>query len=246
MKPANPGHQLRTQIDVHQCELPQADLDKMRAAFSPLLKQVGHFPTCDLHVLVEYNARSLDYSVKVSLILPGDTLVASEHGPQPYPAFEACINILMHSLQGYKDQLGNVPNRAKTEKGTRHEVEPTIDPDATAVQAAVAAGDYAAFRNAMMGYEDPLNARVGRWVKRYPAVDARIGKDLTIADVVEDVFLDAFENWATRHPEVPLGEWLENLIDPALKDLLNHRDEEMENVRLARSYLDAERTKEEK
>src|SRR5262249_18013609 len=162
-------------------------------ALAALGKLVEHFPVSDLHVLVEHNTRSNDYSVKTSLLLTGDTLVSSDRNTHVYTAYERCVNNLIEGVRAYKQRLGGVAERQKQEKGTRQEVEPSVDPDVAALDAAVRDGDYAAFRRAAYGYEEPVRKRVGRWVERYPEVAARIGKGLEIADVVEEVFLDAFE-----------------------------------------------------
>jgi ribosome-associated translation inhibitor RaiA len=240
MRFSDQSYNLRIQLDTHQCRLRPADIDKMQTGLAPLGKQVENFPVSDLHILVEGNARSNDYSVKTSLVLTGETLVSSDHYPDPYTAFERCITNLVENVRAYKDRLGNVPERQKHEKGTHQEAEPTLDPDPAALDAAVREGDYAAFRTAALGYEEPVRRRIGRWVERYPAVNARIGKGLTIDDLVEEVFLNAFESYEKRPKEIRFGDWLEHLIDLSVKTLAGKRDEELENVRMAQSALEAE------
>jgi hypothetical protein len=92
----------------------------------------------------------------------------------------------------------------------------------------------------LLGYEEPLRKRVGRWVERYPGVAARIGKDLTIADLVEEVFLDSFELFNRRPRDLRFGAWLESLIDPAVKEVASDHNGELENVRMAQSALEAD------
>jgi hypothetical protein len=128
----------------------------------------------------------------------------------------------------------------KQEEGTHHELLPTLDPEPEAVEAAVRAGDYTSFRMATTGYDEPVRAHVGRWVERYPEVAARIGKDLQIGDIVEDVFLTAFEEYEHRPPQVRFGAWLGQLIDSAVKAMARRPDDELENVRLARLAREAE------
>jgi hypothetical protein len=86
---------------------------------------------------------------------------------------------------------------------------------------------------------------VGRWVERRAATDGAIGRRFTIADVVEEAFLTAFETYADRPKAVPFGDWLDSLIDPAVKGLLRHPDE-LENVSLARNLQGVAPTREEK
>src|SRR5207237_10695219 len=110
-----------------------------------------------------------------------------------------------------------------------------------AIDAAGADGRYAAFRTATFAYEEPGRKRAGRWVERYPEADVQIDKRLKIADIVEEVFLNAFENHGRRPEGVRFGDWLEGLIDPAVKELLKRPDAELENIRLARTARAAEK-----
>jgi len=212
----------------------------MRAATESLAKQVEHFPTVGLHVLIERNARSNDFTVKTDLFLSGETLVCSESDPLPYTAFERCLDRLTAELTKYKARLGRMPQRHKTEKATHQTVLPTNLPDQAAIDAAVREGDYAAFRTATFAFEEPVRKRAGRWVERYPEMNGQIGTRLEIADIVEEVFLDAFESYDHRPPTESFGEWLDGLIDPAVKELLRKPDAELENIRLARAARAAE------
>jgi ribosome-associated translation inhibitor RaiA len=236
-RPAN----LRVRLDTHHCQLSPAEIGKMEAGLASLGKQVEAFPVSDLHILVERNARSNDVSVKTSLMLTGETLVSSDHDVQAYTAFERCVNNLVQSVRAYKDRMSNVPERQKQDQGTQKDLAPSLDPDRAALEAAVADGDYPAFRAALLGYEDPLRQRVGRWVQRYPDLAARIDHGVKLDDVVEAVFLAAFDAYEQRPRDGRLGDWLERLIDPALKDLQRHPDELLENVNLARSAAEAQR-----
>jgi hypothetical protein len=237
-----PATERRLQVifDVHQYRLSTAEQHKLHDDLDALARQVEHFPIADLHVLIEGNARSNDVSVKLSLLLPGTTLVANDYDAVAETAFERCLNSLIDSLQAYKDQLGQVPQRQKVEKGTHAEVLPDTVLDLAALDAAAAAGDFAAFRAATFPIEESLRKRIGRWVQRYPLLQAQIDRGIKIADVVEGVFLRAFEGYQNRPRDVPFGDWLEGLIDPELKELANHRDEELENINLARAARIAE------
>src|SRR5262249_14056924 len=123
----------------------------------------------------------------------------------------------------------------KREKGTVQEVEPTPPPDHAAVERAVREGDYNAFRTATCGYEESVRKRIGRWIERYPEVEARIDRGLKVQDLVEEVFLLAFEGSDQRPPDVRFGEWLSGLIDPAVKALQDGGDSELENINMVRS-----------
>jgi ribosome-associated translation inhibitor RaiA len=236
---------LQVKIDTHHCQWSSEEIAKFEEGLAALRRMTENFPVADLHVLVSFRTRNNDYSVKTSLILPGTTLVASDHDDMALTAAERCVDNLMRKVKDYKDRLGNVPERQKAEKGTRRELQPTADSDPAAVESAVQTGDYAAFRDITQGYDEPLRQHVGRWVERDPATDAAIGRLFTIADVVEEVFLTAFETYDDRPHGLRFGNWLDSLIDPAVKELLRH-PEELESVSLARTLQGVEPTREEK
>ena len=77
--------------------------------------------------------------------------------------------------------------------------------------------------------------RIGRWIQRYPEVEGQIGVRFEIADVVEEVFLMAFDQYDRRPKDVRFGDWLEQLIDPSVKLLRDHTEEELENIQFVRS-----------
>jgi ribosome-associated translation inhibitor RaiA len=239
-----PG-KLEVKFDTHHCQLSPEEVAKFQDGLGALRRMTENFPVADLHVLVSFRTRNNEYSVKTSLILSGATLVVSDHDVIALAAAERCVDNLMRKLKDYKDRLGNVPERQKAEKGTRRELQPTSDPDPAAIESAVQAGDYAAFRDITQGYEEPLRQHVGRWVERDPAADGAIGTRFTIADVVEEVFLTAFETFDDRPHGLRFGDWLDNLIDPAVNELLRH-PEELESVSLARTLQGVAPTREEK
>jgi hypothetical protein len=193
-----------------------------------------------MHVLLEKYTRSSRYRVKLSLTLTGTTLVSLDDDDHIHPAFERCVRNLLGDVHAYKERMSHESERQKEEKGTLQHLQPDLDPDGAAIEQATQSGDYGAFRVAMLGYEEPVRKRVGRWIERYPEVAARIGKGLQIADLVEEVFLEAFDGYDRRPREVRFGVWLEHLIDPAVKKLVNGRNGELDNVRRARAAGDAE------
>ena len=240
MKYSGERNNLRVQIDTHQGELSAGEVAKLLDGLDSLERQTANFPIADLRILVEDNHRSSDYSIKLTLILPGTTLVGNDHDTMLHAAFERCLNGLLDNVQAYKDRLGQVEERQKQEKRTHQDLEPTVAPDPLKLDEAVRAGDYAAFRAATLGYDEPVRLRVGRWVQRSPEMEAVLHNGLQVSDVVEEVFLLAFDRYDQRPKEIRLGDWLDSLIDPAVKQLLRHRDEEMENINMARSARAAE------
>jgi ribosome-associated translation inhibitor RaiA len=231
---------MQTIFDVHQYELAAAERRMLEDDVGGLSRQVENFPVADLHVMIEGNARSNDVSVKLTLILPGQTLVTNDHDRVLSAAFERCLGSLTHAVEAYKARLDNQAERNKVEKGTLHDIHPTTDIDLPALDSAVTGGDYAAFRTLTLPFEEAVSGRAGRWVQRYPEFEARIGKDVKMSDVVEEVFLMAFDQYPARPAGVPMGEWLTGLLDPAVKALMTHTEAELENINLTRTALAAQ------
>jgi ribosome-associated translation inhibitor RaiA len=240
MRHTQESHHLRALIDAHHCEPSAAQIERLLGDLESLGRQVEHFPVSDLHILIERNTRSNDYAVKTTLVLPGRTLVAGDRDASLHAAYKRCLDVLSGQVVAYKDRLGQVPQRHRLVNGTQQELRPVAEADAAALDAAAAAHDYAAFRAALAPYDEPLRLRAGRWAQRYPDLDGAIGRGLEVADLVEKVFLSAFDAYAQRPRDVRLGDWLEALLGPAA-DALRRGGAALEAVRLARSAVEAER-----
>jgi ribosome-associated translation inhibitor RaiA len=228
-------HKLQVHFDTHECQVSRDVLAGMADDLDSLARQVGHFPQADVRVLIEWNGRNNEYVVKLTLLLPGETLVTSDHDPVLHAAFVRAVASVEDAVRAYKERLDRLPERQSQETRTGQEVVPAAPIDVAVLDAAVAAGDYPAFRAAVASYEDSLRLRVGRWIERYPAVQGRIGRGLEVIDVVEGVFLAAFEGHVRRHNEVPYGQWLETLIDPTLRAIERDPERELENINMARA-----------
>jgi hypothetical protein len=233
-------HKLQVHFDLHECQFTPEALSEMADDLDPVARQVGEFPQADARVVIEWNGRNNEYAVKLTLLLPGETLVTSDHDPEADVALQRAIASLEHALDGYMHRLGGVEQRQRHEATARQEATAAGPVDSAALDAAVTGGDYPAFRAAIAPYEDSLRLRVGRWVERYPEVQARMGRDFDVLDLTEGVFLAAFEGHEHRHAEVRYGEWLEGLIDPTVRAFAHDPVGERQNVNMARSACAAE------
>ena len=230
------SYNLRIELDTKHCELSQAELEKMEAALDSLREPVRNFPVSDFYITVTHHLTPNDYHVRTSLILPGRTLFTGERDVNAVSAFSRCVRKLLSKLKAYKEELSAKPQREKVQEGTVHEVIPEAEPDVDQLRGAILAGDYAAFRRATYVYEEAVRKRAGRWSARYPAFEAHLGFTFTLDDLVEEVFLNAFEQFERRPDELRLGEWLEDLIDPSVKALLKNPEEEYANLEAVRTY----------
>ena len=233
---SDPSCDLRIELDMKHCAFSPAELEKMERALDPLREPVCTFPVSDLYITVTYHPTPRDYHVRMSLVLPGQTLFTGERDVNPLSAYKRCVRKLVSKVTAYKENLAAKPERAKTQEGTVQEIVPDMEPDADQLQRSVEAGDYAAFRRATLGYEEALRKRAGRWIERYPQFASRLDTAFTLEDLVEEVFLNAFEHFHRRPQVLRLGQWLEELIDPSLKMLLSDPEAEQENIEAARTF----------
>jgi hypothetical protein len=227
---------LHVAFSAQGCDLPADERARLQAALAPLAEAVFGFPSPQLTFNVIFHPNSQVFHVEAKLKVPGRTLTSGDKDPYLDSALQRCLRKLVRRAEDYRDN----PDRAAMQQAERrealdHDIVAPEDADGGPVAAAAAAGDYRAFRNALVRYEDWLRLRVGRWVERYPEVRARIGTDILIGDLVEEVYLNAFEGIARRPTDKRFSEWLDSLIDPSIKDMLHHPDDVREAASLART-----------
>lgn len=235
MRFGDQSHNLRIELDTKGFQFSADEIEKMEEGLAPLRRPVRDFPVSDLYITVTYHATPNDFHVRTSLVLPGRTLFTGERDVNALAAWGHCVRKLVHKVTAYKENLSAKPERSKTQEGTAQAILPDVQPDADRLRQSVEAGDYAEFRRATYAYEEPVRKRAGRWIERYPELAARLGKLFDLSDLVEEVFLNAFERFEKRPQAVPLGEWLEGLIDPSVQALLKDPEAERENIRAVRS-----------
>lgn len=226
---------LRIKLESKHREIAPEEITAMEAALRPLRRVINDFPLSDLYVTIIQRPEDKDCHVKTTLRLPSTMLFTGETQPAPVPAFERCIRKLVNKVGALKEELSNKPQYSKEQAGTVQEMAPAQEADVDGLEQAVRSGDYLAFRRKMAVYEEQARLRAGRWIQRYPDLEAKLGNDFTISDIVEEIFLNAFEEFSHR-PRLPVSQWLENhLLDEAMHDLRDHPDAVKENVSFAQT-----------
>ena len=229
-------YNLKLELDAKGCSFDAAEIEQMEGDLDSLSKLTKDMPVSDLHVTIAWFEHSQEYHVKTSLVTPGRILFTGEHDSVAHPAYQKCVRKLVQKLKAYKNRMDTHDNaRAKLIEGTDRLVTPDVQPDLSALQSAVDERDYAAFRKEMSVFDGSLRDRVGRWVQRYPELNDAVAEGLPVADLMEEVYLDAYDRFPERPAEMRLGGWLESLVDPAVRNLLRHPEEELEAVSFART-----------
>jgi len=235
-----PVDHLDVEITSKACDIPTDERARLQPSLAALADAVKEFPNPALRIKAIYHPRSKVYHTEFKLNVPGRTLFTGEEDSYLDTALQRGTWKLLRKAEAYREH----PDRetvatAEHRDALDREVVAPEDPDAGPLAAAVEAGDYRAFRTALVAYEDWLRKRVGRLVQRLPEAQARVGGELRLGDVVEEVYLNAFEQFTRRPTALRLGEWLENWIEPSIRALLRHPDEEAENAGMARTLREA-------
>lgn len=236
MRNAQDARHVHTNLDTKNCSLRRSEIEAMEESLGALEAVASSFPFADLYVTVSYSGRSEEYHVKTSLKLPGRILFTGEHDSVALPAYERCIRKLVRKVEDYKNKMETRHGeRGRFASGTRQTVDPDMLPALEQLEKAFQTQDYDAFRNELAGFEESVRRRVGRWIQRYPELDATFGEYLPMSDLVEEVMLTAFERYESRPTVMRIGDWLESLIDPAMRSFLRHPDEELEAISFAKT-----------
>jgi ribosome-associated translation inhibitor RaiA len=227
---------LHVEYECKGCEVPADERARMATLLEPLRDAVSDIPGTHLHITVIHHPRNDRYHVEFKLRLPGQTVPADAEDRYLDTAFQRGLDGLLRSVEMKMRENGRVGDPMLSQRLAldRAMLAPE-DPRSGDLARTVLAGDYRAFRTALAGYEEWLRKRVGRWIQRYPDAQARVGNGLRIGDVVEQVYLNAFENLTRRPTDVRFSDWLVSLIDPSVKSLLRRPDEERENASLVRT-----------
>jgi hypothetical protein len=227
---------LRVSVQAEGFTVPEDERARLQRLLAPVAEAVRDFPTADLQLKVIHHPRSEAYNAEARLKLPGRTLFTGDRAAYLDSALQRCLDRLGQRLAAYKQQPDpDAAEQVRRRLALDRDLVAPEDPDAGPLAAAAQAGDYRAFRTALSVYEEWLRKRVGRWVQRYPEAQARVGNSLLIGDLVEEVYLNAFEQFARRPTDIRLSAWLDHLLDPSLQALLRHPDAERENISMART-----------
>jgi len=212
---------------------------RMQSLLTAVGEAVKDLSESELLVKIIFHSHSDAYHVHLKLKLPGKRLATSEEDTYLDAAFQRGVRKLVQRVEDYKEH----PNLRATKvavnrKALDEDVVAPEDPSAGPLAEIVRKGDYQAFRAALASNEEWLCHRIGRWVQRYPEAEARVGGELLLGDLVEEIYLNAFERFSRRPTAIRFSEWLESLIDPSLKAMLRHPDEERENASLAQTVVE--------
>jgi hypothetical protein len=216
---------LPLEVKTTNCNLPADERTRIQPWLNSMAESLRGIPQPALDLHLAQHGHEKPFSAELRLKLPGRSLFVRERSPY---LDEALVRGLTR-LQRKVDSFLRDANGELAEAKRRETVDETLialpDPEEGPLADAVAAGDYRTFRRLLSSHEIWLDKRAGRWLQRSPEVEAQVGNVFLVSDVVEEVYLHAFERFLQRSRDVPLSEWLESLIEPSIRALLEDPDE---------------------
>ena len=227
---------LHIEFSTQECDIPADEKPRLVDGLDRVAAAIGDIPS-ELDMKVIYHPRTQLYHAEAALRLPGKTLFTGDYDAYLDSALQRCLRKVIRKAEAYRvcGEDGERQRATAVADMNRRIVAPE-DHDALPVAEAARSGDYRTFRGALSRYDEWLIDRVGRWVQRYPALNERVGDDVLIADLVEEVYLNAFERYDERPAHEPLSAWLESLIDPSTLAFLRDPQQELDNISFARSF----------
>jgi ribosome-associated translation inhibitor RaiA len=228
-------HKLQVQIETEHCSIPVDERTRMQPELDRLGDAVAEFPNSELYLKLVYHPDSEIYHAQAKLKLPGQTIITGRHSRWLDDALMRMLAKVFRRVEHYKEHpdsqaMVQAQRRARLSENI---VAPTAA-DAGAVGEAFQRQDYAAFRRALASHESWVRDSVGRWIQRYPEVQLLLGEAFNTDDLVEEVFLLAFERYGERPDDVEISQWLHDLVEPAVRSLW-HEPEEREAASYART-----------
>ncbi len=193
------------------------DQDRLAEAVAHIDRLTDTFPNRRLRITVERQGHGEDCQVRVHLSTLRHHLVASDRAPSVAPAIQRCVDILSERIALKKDRV----HRHHGERTIRRAKEEGGLFDHESLRRAHADGDYEAFRDALGGIPDVLEAECARRIKFNADAEALVGDAFTFEDVVETAISEAFDNFSARPENVPFREWMIAHVAPAIDELVN-------------------------
>jgi ribosome-associated translation inhibitor RaiA len=211
-------YRLKASLDSKECAIPEQTRMHFQEQLDDLGRWLTDFAASELAVNVIYHSKSDVFHAEAKLKVPGRTITVGHYEKSIDEAIKRCLEKATRRVEGYimdpdREALDAADRRARRDDAAVGSREPDLD----ALAKSVRDQDYRTFRNAIQLDDEFVRLRVGRWVQRYPEIQQEIGRSFEIADLVEEVFLIAFEKHRERPPHMNLRDWLESLIDPAVK-----------------------------
>jgi hypothetical protein len=226
-------------IDVQHCRLPEDERLRLQEDLVRLGDELLEYPESHLRLSIVYHPNQEEYHAQAWLKLPGKRFVAGRYSPWLDYSLLRCFAKLRRHIESYKEEAAPPVNGALSSRiPDAGAIIPAPEHVAEALDKAIQWQDYRLFRRGLAGYEDWLRAHVASWVGRYPQMTRQLGVSIDVDDIVEEVFLNAFEQYPHRPhgPDAPtLSDWLNKLIDPSVKAIWRH-PEELEAVDFARTF----------
>ena len=232
MKPSS-GSTLRTHVEVRHFSPRHGDIEVMRDRLAPLSAATKSFPFANLQVTISFLLPAEEYYVKARLALPGRVLLTGEHDSVMMPPYECCVRKLVHKAELHRLRDGATAKVAAPISADKNRS--SNQPNDERLRRAYGKDDCQEFFAELAGHRHTILSHVREWVRRRVGITIDASDERVLDDLVDEVMLSAFERYESRPSSLRIGDWIEILIDPALRSMLGRPDEPNEAVSYARS-----------
>lgn len=232
---------LRTHVETRHFSLRRSEIESLKDRVRPLTFATGGFAFADFHITMAFLLPGEEYHVKCRLCLPGRLLLSGEHDSVLLTPYDHCVHKLTKKAElESARRRGRRPSATEPLAGSaggrpRPGAERHGEIAWVRLARAVGNDDAATFMEELSEFEALIRKRVRHWVHENVGNENVPGDRRVVKDLVEEVVLTAFERYETRPPSMRLEDWIEILIDPTLRSLLERADEPNKPEGYARS-----------
>ncbi|KAA5546117.1 hypothetical protein FYK55_04265 [Roseiconus nitratireducens] len=167
------------------------------------------------HVSIRFDPDGEIYHVLIDTEVSGQSVHSRANDGQWQTALRTAIRKLVPRFEAAVESNGTLgAGRESSDEEAVGRARWALDE--SALQRAVEQNNYAQFRAQLYPLEPHLHERIGREVRCDVMPDEAHADHLFMADIIEDLFLMAFEQFDQRPQDITFVQWLDSLIAPTI------------------------------
>ena len=200
--------------DEHDVPALEEYWERVKLELDGKLAELSDAPT-ELRLAVERDESVPTWEINAALHLPGRTLVATGTAERPESALDEVMHGLAEQVDALEDISATVTERRQGTEGVIELLKAWHAQDRS---------------QAFLSFLTPLISSVAPYIQRELRVreleENAIGEQINSSDVMNEVLLQAWEQFGHRHRQPAFDLWLVQLADEAMDRLCRHVAEE--------------------
>ncbi len=215
-------HELKVEIRTDSYHLSEREKQDIEADLGSLRKVARDFPVSQLHLDIRRHPQRRDFHVRANLHVSKHNLFTGERGAIVTQAVESCVRKLVKKIKCFKEKHRGRPGETWEPTEPTMELPQDSETDPRVLARAVREADFPQFRDAIGGCDDSLSRQVESQIAENPELEALRGEDLVTSEILEEIYLRAFERFRDRD-SAAVSTWIEDLIDPCIQSVAKRR-----------------------